>query len=95
MWAYPTENIRGTWNHPKCHLQALETIPMMVMGVDVTAQVAPELQRRIRTGIWQLLPKEIDGARHQTCSSDLFSRWYDIFKANRVQTLRTDWSINS
>ncbi|GFW28634.1 uncharacterized protein TNCV_2317821 [Trichonephila clavipes] len=40
---------------------------MMVMGVDVTAQVTPELQRRMRTGIWQLLPKETDGAQHQTC----------------------------
>ncbi|GFV42885.1 HTH_Tnp_Tc3_2 domain-containing protein [Trichonephila clavipes] len=40
---------------------------MMVMLVDVTAQVAPELQRRMRTGIWQLLPKETDGAQHQTC----------------------------
>ncbi|GFX16530.1 uncharacterized protein TNCV_23011 [Trichonephila clavipes] len=40
---------------------------MMVIGVDVTAQVAPELQRRMRTGIWQLLPKETDGAQHQTC----------------------------
>ncbi|GBM18809.1 hypothetical protein AVEN_203091-1 [Araneus ventricosus] len=29
--------------------------------------VAPELQRRMRTGIWQLLPKETDGAQHQTC----------------------------
>ncbi|GBN15941.1 hypothetical protein AVEN_218381-1 [Araneus ventricosus] len=27
----------------------------------------PELQRRMRTGIWQLLPKETDGAQHQTC----------------------------
>ncbi|GFV48119.1 uncharacterized protein TNCV_3028021 [Trichonephila clavipes] len=40
---------------------------MMVMGVDVTAQVAPELQRKMRTGIWQLLPKETDGAQHHTC----------------------------
>ncbi|GFW65589.1 uncharacterized protein TNCV_3550121 [Trichonephila clavipes] len=42
---------------------------MMVMRVDVTAQVAPELQRRMRTSIyiWQLLPKETDGAQHQTC----------------------------
>ncbi|GFV44345.1 transposable element Tcb1 transposase [Trichonephila clavipes] len=40
---------------------------MMVMGVDVTSQVVPELQRRMRTGIWQLLPKETDGAQHQTC----------------------------
>ncbi|GFW70973.1 uncharacterized protein TNCV_190641 [Trichonephila clavipes] len=39
------------------------------MRVDVTAQVAPELQRRIRIGIyiWQLLPKETDGAQHHTC----------------------------
>ncbi|GFT43487.1 uncharacterized protein TNCV_815321 [Trichonephila clavipes] len=29
----------------------------------------PELQHRMRTGkkIWQLLPKETDGAQHQTC----------------------------
>ncbi|GFV98600.1 uncharacterized protein TNCV_1452861 [Trichonephila clavipes] len=27
----------------------------------------PKLQRRMRTGIWQLLPKETDGAQHQTC----------------------------
>ncbi|GFV05190.1 uncharacterized protein TNCV_224031 [Trichonephila clavipes] len=40
---------------------------MMVIWVDVTAQVAPELQRRMRTGIWQLLLKETDGAQHQTC----------------------------
>ncbi|GFW64127.1 uncharacterized protein TNCV_708321 [Trichonephila clavipes] len=40
---------------------------MMVMRVDVTAQVTPELRRRMRTGIWQLLSKETDGAQHQTC----------------------------
>ncbi|GFV81886.1 uncharacterized protein TNCV_1057731 [Trichonephila clavipes] len=40
---------------------------MMVMIVDVTAQVAPKLQRRMRTGIWQLLPKDTDGAQHQIC----------------------------
>ncbi|GFV59725.1 uncharacterized protein TNCV_1907961 [Trichonephila clavipes] len=36
---------------------------------NVTAQVALELQRRMRTGIyiWQLLPKETNGAQHQTC----------------------------
>ncbi|GFU54158.1 uncharacterized protein TNCV_3618171 [Trichonephila clavipes] len=42
---------------------------MMVMGVDVTAQVPPP---RVTTTnedqyIWQLLPKETDGAQHQTC----------------------------
>ncbi|GFW87698.1 uncharacterized protein TNCV_4486631 [Trichonephila clavipes] len=34
---------------------------------EVTAQVAPEFQRRMTTGIWQLLPKETDEAQHQTC----------------------------
>ncbi|GFY16469.1 uncharacterized protein TNCV_734981 [Trichonephila clavipes] len=33
----------------------------------ITQRVAPEVQRRMRTGIWQLLPKETDGAQHQTC----------------------------
>ncbi|GFV28005.1 transposable element Tcb2 transposase [Trichonephila clavipes] len=65
---------------------------MMVMRVDVTAQVAPELQRRMKTAIWQLLPKETDGAQHKTC---LFSYRYDSFKADRVQTLRAYWSICS
>ncbi|GFU64804.1 HTH_Tnp_Tc3_2 domain-containing protein [Trichonephila clavipes] len=27
MWTYPTGSIRGTWNRPECHLQALATIP--------------------------------------------------------------------
>ncbi|GFU55567.1 uncharacterized protein TNCV_4339611 [Trichonephila clavipes] len=40
---------------------------IIIMRVDVTAQVASELQRRMRTGIWQLLPKETDGAQYQTC----------------------------
>ncbi|GFX61367.1 transposable element Tcb2 transposase [Trichonephila clavipes] len=35
------------------------------------------------TGILQLLPKETDGAQHQTC---LVSYRYDSFKADRVQT---------
>ncbi|GFV23905.1 uncharacterized protein TNCV_272681 [Trichonephila clavipes] len=42
--------------------------------------------------IWQLLPKETDGAQHQTC---LVSYRYDSFKADRVQTLRAHWSICS
>ncbi|GFW39909.1 transposable element Tcb1 transposase [Trichonephila clavipes] len=32
---------------------------MMVMGVDVTAQVSPKYPRRMRTGIWQLLQRNI------------------------------------
>ncbi|GBO29577.1 hypothetical protein AVEN_84317-1 [Araneus ventricosus] len=27
MWTYPAGSIRGTWNRPECHLQALATIP--------------------------------------------------------------------
>ncbi|GFV79603.1 uncharacterized protein TNCV_1724281 [Trichonephila clavipes] len=40
---------------------------MMIMGIDATAQVALELQHRMRTGIWQLLPKEVDGAQNHSC----------------------------
>ncbi|GFX76240.1 HTH_Tnp_Tc3_2 domain-containing protein [Trichonephila clavipes] len=46
---------------------------MMVMGVDVTAQVAPELQRRMRTGIWQLLPKETEEHSIRSLSRQLSS----------------------
>ncbi|GFU33367.1 hypothetical protein TNCV_4362051 [Trichonephila clavipes] len=54
---------------------------MMVMRVDFTAQVAPELQRQMRTGICQLLPKAIDGTQHQTLVSlALFSYRYRRFK---------------
>ncbi|GFT61767.1 transposable element Tcb1 transposase [Trichonephila clavipes] len=41
---------------------------MMVMWVDVTAQVTLELQRRMRTGIWQLLPKK---KNRRSTASDL------------------------
>ncbi|GFX56884.1 uncharacterized protein TNCV_3566561 [Trichonephila clavipes] len=60
--------------------------------INVTAHVTPELQRGMRTGIWQLLPKEKDGAQHQTC---LFSYRYNSFKADCVQTLRAHWYICS
>ncbi|GFS73793.1 transposable element Tcb2 transposase [Trichonephila clavipes] len=50
----------------------------------------------MRTGIWQLLPKETDGAQHQTpVSSALFSYRYDRIKADRAQTLRAHWHICS
>ncbi|GFV35010.1 uncharacterized protein TNCV_3026001 [Trichonephila clavipes] len=39
---------------------------IMVMRVDVTALIAPELQCRMKACIWQLLPKETDRAHHQT-----------------------------
>ncbi|GFU72478.1 uncharacterized protein TNCV_481481 [Trichonephila clavipes] len=51
----------------------------------------PELQRRMRTGIWQLLPKETDGAQHQTCLvSSLCFRYGTTFsrQTDSVQTLR-------
>ncbi|GFX44190.1 transposable element Tcb2 transposase [Trichonephila clavipes] len=46
----------------------------------------------MRTGIWQLLLKETDGAQYQIC---IVSYRYDSFKAYRVQTLRAHWSICS
>ncbi|GFW87921.1 uncharacterized protein TNCV_1360241 [Trichonephila clavipes] len=63
-----------SWKYPKNLESSRISSPgfgndskMMVMGVDATAQVAPELQCQMRTSIWQLMPKETDGAQHQTC----------------------------
>ncbi|GFW73018.1 transposable element Tcb1 transposase [Trichonephila clavipes] len=42
---------------------------IMVMWVDVTAQASPELQSRMRTGIWQLLQKKNKNRR--STASDL------------------------
>ncbi|GFX06379.1 uncharacterized protein TNCV_2939071 [Trichonephila clavipes] len=61
-----------------------------------TCRIAPELQRRMRTGIWQLLPKETNGAQHQTCLVQLSSATgTTVSLADRVQTLRAHWSICS
>ncbi|GFX53804.1 hypothetical protein TNCV_1597501 [Trichonephila clavipes] len=35
------------------------------MSVDVTIQIASELQRQIKTYVWQLRRKETDGVQHQ------------------------------
>ncbi|GFW94735.1 HTH_Tnp_Tc3_2 domain-containing protein [Trichonephila clavipes] len=39
MWTNPARSIRGTWNRPECHLQALATIPRLwpVRCVQLTA----------------------------------------------------------
>ncbi|GFU46204.1 transposable element Tcb1 transposase [Trichonephila clavipes] len=91
MWAYPGGKIRGTWNRPESRLWQRFQDDGNVSRCYSTG-VASELQRRTRTGIWQLLPKETDGAQHQTY---LFSYRYDSFKADRVQTLKAHWSICS
>ncbi|GFU39591.1 uncharacterized protein TNCV_4001071 [Trichonephila clavipes] len=65
------------------------------------SKVAPELQRRMRTGIWQLLPKKKQTEHSiRPVSSALFGYQYDSFKAVTdasfsVQTLRVHWSICS
>ncbi|GFT28356.1 uncharacterized protein TNCV_646561 [Trichonephila clavipes] len=58
-----------SWKYPKNLESTRVSSPGFGMSVDVTAWVAPELQRRMRTSIyiWQLLPKETDGAQRQTC----------------------------
>ncbi|GFV14779.1 hypothetical protein TNCV_3959891 [Trichonephila clavipes] len=33
MWTYPARSIRGTWNRPECHLQALVTIPRLCFSL--------------------------------------------------------------
>ncbi|GFW12811.1 uncharacterized protein TNCV_3885211 [Trichonephila clavipes] len=59
-WKYP-----GNLESPRVSSPGFGIDSKMI--VDVTAQVAPELQRLMRTGIWQLLPKKTDGAQNQTC----------------------------
>ncbi|GFW29169.1 transposable element Tcb2 transposase [Trichonephila clavipes] len=50
----------------------------------------------MRTGIWQSLPKETEGAQHQTyLVSSLQLPVRQFHKADRVQTLRAHWSICS
>ncbi|GFW39733.1 uncharacterized protein TNCV_3189041 [Trichonephila clavipes] len=55
----------------------------------------PESQRRMRAGIWQLLPKKQTEYSIIPVSSALFSYRYDSFKVDRVQTLGAHWSICS
>ncbi|GFS49022.1 uncharacterized protein TNCV_3382911 [Trichonephila clavipes] len=52
----------------------------------------PKLQRRMSTGIWQLLPKETEHSNRPVTSAP-FSFRYDSFKADRVQMLRAHSSI--
>ncbi|GFU15646.1 transposable element Tc3 transposase [Trichonephila clavipes] len=66
------------------------------MRVDVAAQVAPELQRRMRTGIFgSYCQKKQTEHSIRPVSSALFCHRYVNFKADRVQTLRAHWSICS
>ncbi|GFV68939.1 uncharacterized protein TNCV_3180511 [Trichonephila clavipes] len=57
----------------------------------------PELQRRMRTGIYILAVTAKRNRQHsiRPVSSAFFSYRYDNFKAHRVQTLRAHWSICS
>ncbi|GFV33017.1 transposable element Tcb2 transposase [Trichonephila clavipes] len=74
------------------------TMPNEDRYLAVTAKkhkVAPELQCRMRSGIWQLLPKKHMEHSIRSVSSALFSYRYDSFKADRVLTLRAHSSICS
>ncbi|GFY04300.1 uncharacterized protein TNCV_4413881 [Trichonephila clavipes] len=60
--------------------------------------VAPELQRRMRTGIyiWQLLSKETYGAQHQTCLVSSLQLPVRQFQGRLcTDALRAHWSICS
>ncbi|GFX95459.1 uncharacterized protein TNCV_3685111 [Trichonephila clavipes] len=61
-----------------------------------STEVAPELQRRMRTGIFgSYCQKKQTEHSIRPVSSSVFSYRYDSFKADRVQTLRAHWSICS
>ncbi|GFT95945.1 uncharacterized protein TNCV_312661 [Trichonephila clavipes] len=90
-WKYP-RNLES----PRVSSRFGNDSKMMVMCVDVTAQVAPELQRRMRTGILgSYCQKKQTEHSIRPVSSALFSYRYDSFKADRVQMLRARWSICS
>ncbi|GFU49551.1 uncharacterized protein TNCV_1590881 [Trichonephila clavipes] len=56
----------------------------------------PQLQRRMRTGIFgSYCQKKQTAHSIKPVSSALFSYRYDSFKADSVQTLRPHWSICS
>ncbi|GFX31346.1 uncharacterized protein TNCV_2061641 [Trichonephila clavipes] len=92
-----------TWKYPKNLESPRLSYPgfgndskMMVMRVDVTTQVAPELQRRMRTGIFgSYCQKKQTEHSIRPVSSALLSYRYDSFKADRVQMLRAHWSTCS
>ncbi|GFX66827.1 uncharacterized protein TNCV_3049251 [Trichonephila clavipes] len=51
MWTYPAGSIRGTWKLSRSYSTGRPQV------------TTPNEDRYI----WQLLPKETDGAQHQTC----------------------------
>ncbi|GFV31817.1 uncharacterized protein TNCV_4041501 [Trichonephila clavipes] len=66
---YPARRIRGTWNRPECHFQALTTIQGRCGNVRRCYSTCRSRVTRPNEDryIWQLLPKETDGAQNQTC----------------------------
>ncbi|GFU20269.1 transposable element Tcb1 transposase [Trichonephila clavipes] len=74
MWTYPAGSIRGTWNQPECHLQALETIPRFgnVSRCCSTGRPRVTTPNEDRY-IWQLLPKETDVSTAADLSRQLSS----------------------
>ncbi|GFW73246.1 transposable element Tcb1 transposase [Trichonephila clavipes] len=51
MWTYPTGSIRGTWNHPECHLQVWQQFQDDGNVSRCYSTGCPNLQRRMMTSI--------------------------------------------
>ncbi|GFX68580.1 uncharacterized protein TNCV_1799931 [Trichonephila clavipes] len=82
----------------ECGRTQLQVSEELGITQSVISRVSPELQRRMRTVyiyIWQLLPKETDGAQHQTCLVSSLQLPVRQFQGRRCMTLRAHWSICS
>ncbi|GFV53763.1 uncharacterized protein TNCV_4589271 [Trichonephila clavipes] len=65
MWTYPARSIRGTWS-------VISRLWQRFQDDGNVSRCYSTGRTRVTTSnedrhIWQLLPKETDGAQHQTC----------------------------
>ncbi|GFT50408.1 uncharacterized protein TNCV_1004101 [Trichonephila clavipes] len=67
VWTYQAGSIRGTWNPRVSSPRFLATIQDDGNVTRCYSTGRPRLQRRRRTGIWQLLPKTRTEHSIQTC----------------------------
>ncbi|GFS61129.1 uncharacterized protein TNCV_4956251 [Trichonephila clavipes] len=94
MGEYPAGNTRGTGNRPECQGYDNDS-KMMVTCVDITAHVDPDTTPNEDRYLAVTATKKRTEHSIRPVSSALFCHWYDNFKANRVRTLKADWSICS
>ncbi|GFY21073.1 uncharacterized protein TNCV_3991171 [Trichonephila clavipes] len=53
--------------HKESSLRFGNDSKVIEISLDVTIQIAPELQHRMKTDVWQYLQKQADGVQHPVC----------------------------